>query len=200
MSANLITNSYTASQNYYIQFQARSSCNSSQRSSVALGLDGASKRRRCSSYYIETIRSSSFLGTNIGKNKRYRQEPANKSLKSNSENKYFDLHIKKQIRSSKILPIFYSKLIVKKWISSITPPGGFEPDLNYFFLEELKITLSTASVGVEFESNCSKTPLNRPFSGDSQAYDPFGWFLVNMPKKLRFASFRSRYGNLYLNN
>ena len=167
MSANLITNSYTASQNYYIQFQARSSCNSSQRSSVALGLDGASKRRRCSSYYIETIRSSSFLGTNNGKNKRYRQEPAHKALKSNSENKHFNLHIKKQIRSSKTLPIFYSKLIVKKWISSITPPGGFEPDLNYFFLEELKITLSTASVGgrvwVELLENSPKSPIFRRF-------------------------------------
>ena len=199
MSDILLINTYPETQNYSIHFPLMLPGKSNRWSSVALRPEGVSRRRRSAPRCIDTkvvsscliIRSFSFRGTNKGKRKRYRQEPANKALKSNSENKHFDLHFKKQIRSSKTSSIFYSKSIVIKWISSVTPPGGFEPDLNYFFLKGLKITLSTAPVGVEFESNCSKTPLNRPFSRRFPTKRPSGWFLENKPKKLRFASYRS---------
>ena len=68
------------------------------------------------------------------------------------------------IRSSKNSAIFYSKLL--------RPEGGFEPDLNGFLNQ--KQSASTAGrvkpqlneflsqpVGVEFESNCSRTTVNQ---------------------------------------
>ena len=154
MSHDLAITTYSASQNYSSHFPVRSSCKSSQLSCVTLRPEGVSK----------LIRSSSFRETNISKIKCYRQEPAIKALKSYSESKQAGLHFKKHIRSSKKPSIFYSKLFLEKWISSTKPLGGFEPDLNYFFLEVLKINISLAPVGIEFESNCSETPVNRPFS------------------------------------
>ena len=124
-------------------------------------------------YNSSNIRSSSFLvdaesspqqGTNIGKFNYYRRKPTKNAKKSYPESKQAVLYFKMHIRSSKKPSIFYSKLFLKKWVSSTKPLGGFEPDLNGFFTKALKISISSAPVRVEVESNCSKTPLNCPFS------------------------------------
>ena len=154
MSNNLVFNPTNAVSNYQNQLLAPFSLKPSWRLSVVLSSSKSSRALSAAKRHIETkgvssrltIRFSSFRETNIGKNKCYRREPAIKAVKSYSENKYSDLYFKKHIRSSKIFSIFYSKLIVKKWISSITPLGGFEPDLNYFFLEVLKINISLPPV------------------------------------------------------
>ena len=100
------------------------------------------------------IRSSSSRGTNISS-----------SPKSASLIPYYPIPVPySRIRSSKNSAIFYSKLL--------RPEGGFEPDLNGFLNQ--KQSASTAGrvkpqlneflsqpVGVEFESNCSRTTVNQ---------------------------------------
>jgi hypothetical protein len=56
------------------------------------------------------IRSSSFRGTNKGRNQYYREKSIKVSRISYSENKHSGIHFKKYIRSSQKSAIFYSKL------------------------------------------------------------------------------------------
>ena len=132
MSDILLINTYPETQNYSIHFPLMLPGKSNRWSSVALRPEGVSKNRSSTPRCIDTkvvrsrltIRSFSFRETNKGKRKRYREDYTNKSMTSCLGSKCFGFHFKKYIHSSKKLAIFYSKLIVKKWISSITPRGG----------------------------------------------------------------------------
>jgi len=105
-------------------------------------------------YISEVIRSSSFRVTNI----------------SSSPKSDYPIPVPYfRIRSSKNSAIFYSKLIMEpiRWrgakYSKSEPQlngleGGFEPDLNGYLTSTI---VSAPPVGVEFESNCSRTTVNQ---------------------------------------
>ncbi len=135
MSNNLVINTHSASQNYSNHFPTLSPYKSNWWSSVALRPEGVSKSIR-SSPHRKIVSSRHAI-----RSSSFLEDAGHSPRHGTNMAKHHNL-------------LSYLRMQLE---------GGFEPDLNGFFPEVSKIIISLAPGGVEFESNCSETPLNHPF-------------------------------------